>query len=268
MKVGDENISIEICTFEARNIKTTMKITQLVIFFNYKKILLGIVVSLLLFILSFQLHSTLFILLLRGLGCVVLLNIAASLIASYVLYDQSDLYELNGLENNIDWNAVENAILIHASFDPLSRRLEERYPHLNITVCDIYGNRHEHESGIEVSKKMFPPNPNEIRISPDKLPFDDNSQDVIFAVTALHEILDHQKRVLFFKEAERVLKKGGVIIISEQFRDITNFIFFNIGAFHFLSWKQWKSSIAPSGLNIIGNKKITPFANMLIVEKN
>lgn len=261
-------MSIEICTFEAGNIKTTMKITQLVILFNYKKILLGIVISLLLFILSFQVYSALFILLLRGLGGLILLNIAASLMASCILYDQSDLYELNGLENHIDWDTIENAVLIHASFDPLSPRLEEKYPHLKLTVCDIYGNRHEHESGIEVSKKMFPPNPKEIRISPDKLPFDEDSQDVIFAVTALHEILDHQKRVLFFKEAERVLKKGGIIIISEQFRDITNFIFFNIGAFHFLSWKQWKSSIAPSGLNIIGNKKITPFANMLIVEKN
>ncbi|MBL3547163.1 class I SAM-dependent methyltransferase [Chryseobacterium sp. KMC2] len=188
--------------------------------------------------------------------------------ASYILYDTSDLYELNDLKHDIDWNATENAILIHASFDPLSRRLEEKYPHIELTVCDIYGNRHEDERGIEVSKKIFPPNPREIRISPDQLPFEDNSQDVILAVTALHEILDHEKRVLFFKEAKRILKKGGLIIISEQFRDTTNFIFFNIGAFHFLSWKQWKSSIAPSGLKIIGNKKITPFANMLIVENN
>ncbi|MGE8556575.1 MAG: class I SAM-dependent methyltransferase [Chryseobacterium jejuense] len=245
-----------------------MKITKLVILFNYKKILLGIVVSLFLFILSFQLDSAVFVILLRVLGILIVLNIIASLMASYILYDTSDLYELNDLKHDIDWNATENAILIHASFDPLSRRLEEKYPHIELTVCDIYGNRHEDESGIEVSKKIFPPNPREIRISPDQLPFEDNSQDVILAVTALHEILDHEKRVLFFKEAKRILKKGGLIIISEQFRDTTNFIFFNIGAFHFLSWKQWKSSIAPSGLKIIGNKKITPFANMLIVENN
>lgn len=246
----------------------TMKITKLVILFNYKKILLGIGVSLFLFILSFQLDLAVFTVLLRVLGVLIILNIIASLVASYILYDTSDLYELNDLKKDIDWSKIENTVLIHASFDPLSRRLEEKYPHLNLTVCDIYGNRHEHESGIEVSKKMFPPNPKEIKISPDKLPFEDGSQDVILAVTALHEILDHEKRVLFFKEAKRILKKGGIIIISEQFRDTTNFIFFNIGAFHFLSWKQWKSSIAPSGLKITGNKKITPFANMLIVQKD
>lgn len=244
-----------------------MKITRLVILFNYKKILLGLVVSLLLFILSFQLHSAVFIILLRGLGILIVLNIIASLVASYILYDTSDLYELNDLEE-IDWSKAENAILIHASFDPLSLRLEEKYPHLNLTVCDIFGNRHEHESGIEVSKKIFPPNPKEIRISPDRLPFEDASQDLILAVTALHEILDHEKRVLFFKEAKRILKKGGIIIISEQFRDTTNFVFFNIGAFHFLSRKQWIDSISPSGLKIVKNKKITPFADMLIIEKN
>ncbi|WP_347217363.1 methyltransferase domain-containing protein [Chryseobacterium sp.] len=243
-----------------------MKITKLVILFNYKKILLGIVVSIVLFTLSFQLDSEILRVLLGGLGILIVVNIIASLVASYILYDTSDLYELNDLKEDIDWSKTENAVLIHASFDPLSWKLEEKYPHLNLTVCDIYGNRHEHESGIEVSKKMFPPNPKEIKISPDRLPFDDHSQDVILAVTALHEILDHEKRVLFFKEAKRVLKKGGVIIISEQFRDTINFLFFNIGAFHFLSWKQWKSSIAPSGLKIIKNKKITPFANMLMVE--
>ncbi|RTZ46137.1 methyltransferase domain-containing protein [Chryseobacterium arthrosphaerae] len=160
-----------------------------------------------------------------------------------------------------------NAVLIHASFDPLSQRLEEKYPHLNLTVCDIYGNRHEHESGSR-SLKNVSSNPKEIKISPDQLPFENESQDVILAVTALHEILDHGKRVLFFKEAKRILKKGGLIIVSEQFRDTTNFIFFNIGAFHFLSRKQWMDSISPSGLKIIKNQKITPFADMLVIRKD
>lgn len=245
-----------------------MKITKLVILFNYKKILLGVVVSILLLMLSFQLHSGVFTWLLWGLSILIVLNIIASLVASYWLYDHSDLYELNNLEDTVNWNKIENAVLIHASFDPLSMRLEEKYPHLKLTVCDIYGNRHEHESGIEVSKKTFPPNPKEIKIAVETLPFEDESQDVILAVTALHEVLDHQKRVLFFKEAKRVLKKGGLIVVSEQFRDTTNFIFFNIGAFHFLSWKQWKNAIAPSGLKIVENKKITPFANMLIIKKD
>ncbi|MGG5208170.1 class I SAM-dependent methyltransferase [Chryseobacterium sp. MIQD13] len=243
-----------------------MKITKLVILFNYQKILLGIVISILFYALSFWINFNPIILLLRILSVLIILNIIASLVASYILYDNSDLYELNSLKGIIDWDKTKNAILVHASFDPLSKRLEEKYPDLNLTVCDIYGNRHEHEKGIETSKKIFPPNPKEIKISPDKLPFENQSQDVILALTALHEILDHQKRVLFFKEAKRILKDGGVIIVSEQFRDFTNFVFFNIGAFHFLSQKQWKKAISEAGLKIVSNQKITPFANMLIIK--
>lgn len=244
-----------------------MKITKLVILFNYQKIALGIIVSIILFGLSFFINSSLFVLLFRVLSILIILNIIASLVASYILYDNSDLYELNNLKGIIDWNKTKNIVLVHASFDPLSKSLEEKYPNLSLTVCDIFGNRHEMEKGIETSKKIFPPNPKEIKIKPHQLPFEDRSQDVILAITALHEILDHDQRVLFFKEAKSVLKDNGLIVISEQFRDSTNFLFFNIGAFHFLSKKQWQNAILEAGLEIAENKKITPFANMLIVKK-
>ena len=244
-----------------------MKIIKLVILFNYQKILLGIIVSIALFGLSFFINSSFFVLLFRVLSILIILNIIASLVASYILYDNSDLYELNNLKGIIDWNKTENIILVHASFDPLSKSLEEKYPNLNLTVCDIFGNRHEQEKGIETSKKIFPPNPKEIKIKPHQLPFEDQSQNVILAITALHEILDHEQRVLFFKEAKRILKDDGLIIVSEQFRDFTNFLFFNIGAFHFLNKKQWQKAISEAGLEIVDNKKITPFANMLIVRK-
>lgn len=244
-----------------------MKITKLVVLFNYQKILLGFIVSVLLFGLSFWMNSARIILILRVLSGLIILNIFASLLASYILYDNSDLYELNNLKGIVDWNKTENVILVHASFDPLSKSLEEKYPNLNLIVCDIFGNRHEQEKGIETSKKIFPPNPKEIKIKPHQLPFEDRSQNVILAITALHEILDHDQRVLFFKQAKRVLKDDGLIVISEQFRNFTNFVFFNIGAFHFLSKKQWKKAISEAGLVIVENKKITLFANMLILKK-
>ncbi|MCJ8155328.1 class I SAM-dependent methyltransferase [Chryseobacterium sp. SSA4.19] len=242
-----------------------MKITKLVILFNYQKILLGIIVSILLFAWSFWIESQEFVLVLRILSGLIFLNIIASLVASYMLYDHSDVYTLKNVKGILDWHKTKDAVLVHASFDPLSRTLEEEHPELHLTVCDIFENRHEKDKGIKISKKVFPPNPKEIKISPDKLPFEDQSQDVIIAVTALHEILDHHQRVLFFKEAKRVLKDGGIIMMSEQFRDLINFIFFNIGAFHFLREKQWKKAIHEAGLKIIKNKKITPFANMLVV---
>ena len=244
-----------------------MKITKLVILFNYQKIVLGAIVSAILFFLSFQINSANFVLLLRIFGFVILLNIFASIVASYLLYDKSDLYEFKNLNKFIDWEKTENATLIHASFDPFSKKLEEHHKNVNFTVCDIFENRHEQESGIKISKQTFPPNPKEIKISPTNLPFDNESQDVVLAITAVHEVLNHRDRVFFFQEAGRILKNDGVIIVSEQFRDVINFVFFNIGAFHFLSEKHWKKAIAEAGLEVIANEKITPFANMLVIKK-
>jgi len=241
-----------------------MKITKLVLLFNYKKILLGFLVAVIFFIVSLQL-TTDFNLLLKVFSILIILNIIASIVASYVLYDKSDLYNVEKLNEIAVFKNIENAILIHASFDPLSQKIEEKFPNIRLTTCDIFENRHEHESGIKVSKKVFPPNPKEIKINPSQLPFEDKSQDIVLAITAIHEILDHQQRVLFFKEAKRILKAEGKIILSEQFRDTTNFIFFNIGAFHFLSEKQWKSAISEAGLRIQESSKITPFANILTI---
>lgn len=241
-----------------------MKITKLVLLFNYKKILLGFLVAVIFFIVSNQFTAD-FNILLKVFSILIILNIIASIVASYVLYDKSDLYNVKKLNKIIDFRKIENAILIHASFDPLSQKIEEKFPNIKLTTCDIYGNRHEHESGIKISKKVFPPNPKEIKINPSQLPFEDKSQDIVIAITAIHEILDHQQRVLFFKEAKRILKAEGKIILSEQFRDTINFIFFNIGAFHFLSEKQWRRAISEAGLRIQENSKITSFSNMLTI---
>lgn len=115
-----------------------MKITKLVILFNYEKILLGVGISILLFIISTQVNSNIIGILLQMASILILINIVASLIASYILYDRSDLYKLNKLNRIVNFKTIRNAVLVHASFDPLSRELEKKYPELNIKVCDIY----------------------------------------------------------------------------------------------------------------------------------
>ncbi|PHS03560.1 MAG: hypothetical protein COA88_15635 [Kordia sp.] len=243
-----------------------MKITKLVLLFNYQKILLGLLISALFYWFSINVESELFSnfsLIFSGL---IILNILLSTVASYILYDKSDLYKLEKLPEYIKLNEIKNGIFIHASFDPISRLIEKKYPKMKLVVCDIFENRHLEEKMIKISKREFPPNEKEIKLDPTKLPFEDNSQEIIFAVTALHEILDHDKRVLFFKEAKRVLKNNGILIISEQMRNGINFMFFNIGAFHFLSKNKWEKAIKESGLNIHETKDINIFAETIIIK--
>ena len=243
-----------------------MKITQLVILFNYQKILIGILVSLLSYWFSkFTTNETaskIFLIF----SILILSNIILSILASYILYDKSDLYKLKKLPKYLNLKEIKSGIFIHASFDPISDYIEKKYPKMELIVCDIYENRHLDEKMIKISKKEFPPNPKEIKIDPTKLPFKDNSQEIIFAITALHEILDHEKRVEFFKETKRILKNNGILIISEQMRNGINFMFFNIGAFHFLSKRKWKLAIKESGLEIFETRKITIFAETIIIK--
>jgi len=80
---------------------------------------------------------------------------------------------------------------------------------------------------------------------------DSNSIDYILTITSVHEILSQEKRIKFFKESKRILKNGGTLLLYEQMKNITNFVFFNIGAFHFVTLKNWKKAISKSGLKIV-----------------
>lgn len=71
-----------------------MKITKLVILFNYRKLLLGIVVSAILLFLSTKIDSSFFNITFKSLSFLIILNIIASVVASHILYDKSDFYKV------------------------------------------------------------------------------------------------------------------------------------------------------------------------------
>ena len=83
-----------------------MKITKLVILFNYQKILLGICIAVFLLIASTQTNSTIFSPLLKIVSVLILINIMASILASCILYDKSDLYTLNNLRGILDFEKI------------------------------------------------------------------------------------------------------------------------------------------------------------------
>ncbi|MCB0639032.1 MAG: methyltransferase domain-containing protein [Lewinella sp.] len=243
-----------------------MKVTKLVVLFKYRKILLGLLVAAACAGLAWWAPAPFLTTLLLILAGLVFLSIFLAIGAAFWLYDHANLYEAAILPSVI-MEGVSDAILLHASFDPLSRNLEAAWPGMKLRVFDLYGNRHEHDPGIKVSKRIFLPHPAEIQVNPTQLPLPDSSQDVLIGVTALHEIQPREDRVLFFKEAKRVLRPGGRLVMIEQMRNGVNFLCFNIGAFHFLRRKDWEETIAAGGLTIIDTEKITPFAERLILGK-
>lgn len=244
-----------------------MRTTRLVILFNLGKLALGTIFSagLVVFACLWAIPALAWCMFLFA-GLIVA-NMIASLTASYLLYDRSDLFQLRKWPRDFVAADARHALLVHASFDPISRKLEAIFPKMNLKVYNIFGNRHEKDRGVAVSNRVFPPHPQESKIDPTRLPEADGSQDVIFGVTAIHELLTHEKRVQFFREAHRVLKPDGKLILIEQMRTPLNFLFFNIGAFHFLTPQEWRRCIAEADLVVQSAEKMTAFGDLWIVSK-
>jgi len=66
---------------------------------------------------------------------------------------------------------------------------------------------------IEEAKKLFPENDFKVADVLD-LPFSENSFDKVYSIAVLHHIPSKKFRIKFFKEAKRVLKPGGILILT------------------------------------------------------
>ena len=71
----------------------------------------------------------------------------------------------------------------------------------------------------------------------------DNSVDLIFLLSAAHEIRSQSEKIEFLKECHRVCKSTSRVIMVEHLRDFPNFVAFTIGFTHFFSKNIWKKSI-------------------------
>lgn len=190
---------------------------------------------------------------------------AVSLLVSYYVYDVSNLYTLDWLE---DSSNDLNIVNINAGFDETSALLEAKYPQANLIVLDFYEAEKHTEVSIKRARKANPPFPNTQTITTSNLNLGDNSADKIFLTLAAHEIRNDTERVVFFNELRRVLKPNGQIFVTEHLRDLPNFLAYNIGFFHFLSKANWYKTFAAADLKITKKQAITPFITLFILEKN
>lgn len=189
-----------------------------------------------------------------------------SLIATFYVYDLSNLYKLTWLENS---RKTENPVIvnINAGFDETSILFANKIKNAEMFVFDFYDPCKHTEISIKRARKAYPPYPNTRQISTAHLPLGDDSADKIFAVLSVHEIRDENERIKFFKELRRTLKPHGQIVVTEHLRDAANFLAYNIGFFHFYSKSTWLKTFHAAGLKVISEIKTTPFISTFILEK-
>ncbi len=237
-------------------------VTNIVRFNWHYYLLAGIVfVSIVLFKEVLPYKIALFLL---GLSISALIAIVISLIASFCIYDVSDLYKLNWLAN-LDEKKVLN---IHAGLDETSEIIKYKFPQSEVVIADFYNPEKHTEISIKRARKTYPPLKNTIKVTTGSLPFDDEIFDTIICFLSAHEIRIEKERIQFFKELNRITKPTGCIYVTEHLRDRNNFIAYTLGFFHFHSKATWMFTFEQSKFKVTQSIKNNPFIATFILEKD
>ena len=185
------------------------------------------------------------------------------LIVSAYVYDFSGYYNFNWLKAfQIEDSNTKQIVNINAGFDETSFIIKNRFPQSDLKVFDFYNAERHTEPAIIRARKVSLVYPNTQQISSNSIPLKDNSVDIIFLLSALHEIRSPEEKVQFLKECHRICKQNGKIILVEHLRDFSNFLAFSVGFTHFFSKRVWEKAFKKAGFSSFVETKFTPFMSI------
>lgn len=199
---------------------------------------------------------------------VFLYGLLAPLFVSAYVYDFSKYYEFNWLNDlELNKNNSLNIVNINAGFDETSFILKNKFQQSNLKVFDFYDDSKHTEKAIKRARKVSLVYPNTERINTDSIPMKENTVDILFLFSSVHEIRKHKEKIDFFNECRRVLKLNGKIVIVEHLRDLPNFLAFSIGFTHFFSKQTWEKVFKKTNLKLKEEIKFTPLMSVFVLNK-
>lgn len=185
------------------------------------------------------------------------------LLVSALVYDFSGYYDLHWMNRLIaEKQQADMLVNINAGFDETSFIIKDRFPAAHLSVFDFYDAKRHTEPAIIRARKVSLVYPNTRQVASDALPLEDHSVDIVFLLSAAHEIRSHQEKILFLKECHRLCKPGGRVVMVEHLRDLPNFMAFSVGFTHFFSRRTWKNAFGQAGFTAIEETKFTPFMSI------
>lgn len=187
------------------------------------------------------------------------------LIVSAYVYDFSGYYDFKWLKNcSINDSKVKQILNINAGFDETSFIIKNNFPESDLKVFDFYDSERHTEPAIIRARKVSLVYPNTQQMKSNLIEMTDQSADIIFLLSAAHEIRSNEEKIHFLKECHRVCKSDGKVIMVEHLRDLPNFLAFSVGFTHFFSKKTWRNAFKNSGFKTFEEVKFTPFMSIFI----
>jgi ubiquinone/menaquinone biosynthesis C-methylase UbiE len=185
------------------------------------------------------------------------------LIVSAYVYDFSGYYDLHWMKDLIHQRQNAGLIVnITAGFDETSYLIKDKFPDAELRALDFYNPKRHTEAAIRRARKVSPGFPDTRSIPSDAIPLEDRSADLVFLLSAAHEIRSNEEKVLFLKECRRLCKPGGTVVMVEHLRDFPNFVAFSVGFTHFFSQPTWMNVFHRAGFTKLNETKFTPFMSV------
>lgn len=194
---------------------------------------------------------------------VFLYGLIMPLIISAYVYDFSGYYNFDWLKSyNIEEADAKQILNINAGFDETSFIIKSIFPRSDLKVFDFYNAEQHTEPAIVRARKVSLIYPGTKQIISNSIPLEENSVDIIFLLSAVHEIRSQKEKVEFLKECHRLCKPGARVIMVEHLRDFPNFLAFSVGFTHFFSKRTWKKAFESAGFSSFAETKFTPFMSV------
>lgn len=187
------------------------------------------------------------------------------LIVSAYVYDFSGYYDFHWLKKcSIDQSKVKQILNINAGFDETSFIINNNFPEADLKVFDFYDAERHTESAIIRARKVSLVYPNTQQMVSHTIAMNNQSADLVFLLSAAHEIRMNEEKIQFLQECRRVCKPDGKVIMVEHLRDFPNFLAFSVGFTHFFSKTVWKNAYKSAGFRSCEEVKFTPFMSIFI----